>query len=72
MDRGPGELQPIGSQRVSHHWSDLASMHIWLWGIPGGASGIKESFASAGDILQEDSFPTEPLGMLVKSMYVFL
>ena len=27
----PGRLQSTGSQRVGHHWSDLACMHAWWW-----------------------------------------
>ena len=27
MDREPGRLQPIGSQRIGHSWSVLACMH---------------------------------------------
>ena len=31
MDREPGGLQSIGSQRVEHYWSDLACMHMSMW-----------------------------------------
>ena len=33
----PGELKPIGSQRVRHNWSNLACMHTYMY-----LSGIKE------------------------------
>ena len=51
----PGRLQFIGSQRVGQGWSDLAHIHIHLWGFPAGTSGKEPT--SAGDIRIAGSIP---------------
>ena len=45
----PGGLQSIGSHRVRHDWSDLASKQVNHSGFPGG-SVTKNPPANAGDV----------------------